>query len=124
MSLSERLKAAEAVRRSASAPPLAEQAVVDLRAPSAPTIDLTGNDPDWVFADPAPAADGGIAYDPTRKGDASLAFGDGDSLLADRRSAQPCPRCGGPTQVDLYDQVHQMVSLSCTTCFHMFRQPA
>lgn len=63
----------------------------------------------------------GIAYDPVRNGDASSAFHDPDPITLDRASNYECPRCGGTTQVDLIDQVHHTVSLSCLDCFHMFR---
>ncbi len=63
----------------------------------------------------------GIAYDPVRNGDASSAFHDPDPMVLDRLSNYECPRCGGETQVDLIDQVHHTVSLSCLKCFHMFR---
>ena len=36
-------------------------------------------------------------------------------------AAVTCPRCGGATHIDLFDQVHQTLSLSCVECFHMFR---
>jgi len=135
MSLTERLKAAQAVRQAEAAPslgPPAEpaEAVLDLRTASELAVDLTGSEPTRAIADPAGPAgptggiSGGTSYDPVRSGDASLASGDGNPLVADRVSYQNCPRCGGPTQVDLFDQVHQMVSLSCNTCFHMFRAPA
>ena len=63
----------------------------------------------------------GIAYDPVRSGDSSTSFGDHSPTVVDRASAYSCPRCGAPTQIDLIDQVHQTVSLSCKSCFHMFR---
>ncbi len=63
----------------------------------------------------------GISYNPVRDGDASAAFGDPSPFMPDRTSAIPCPRCGEATQIDLFDQVHQTTSLSCLTCFHMFR---
>ena len=128
MSLSERLKAAQAVRQ-ASAAAAAEragaddrEAVLDLRAADRPAVDLTGAPAD---ADgPAGAGGSGIVYDPVRNGDASRAFGEVIPLVADRESRTPCPKCGGTTQIDLYDEVHQVISLSCNTCFHMFRVPA
>ena len=52
------------------------------------------------------------------------AFDDPSTLMADRMSTMLCPRCGGATQIDLFDQVHQTTSLSCLTCFHMFRVEA
>ena len=68
-------------------------------------------------------AGGGIMYDPVRNGDATRSFAEAAPVVADRDSRQPCPRCGGATQIDLYDQVHMVASLSCNTCFHMFRVP-
>jgi len=134
MSLTERLKAAQAVRQAEAAgnsksppPETGASAVLDLRSNAEPALDLTDAQPDWALAEPIGASEGngaGISYDPVRNGDASLAFGDAEPLIADRESRQLCPRCGGTTQIDLYDQVHQVVSLSCTTCFHMFRVPA
>ncbi len=129
MSLSERLKAAQAVRQASAAAAGArtgaegDEAVLDLRGPDQPAVDLTGTtSPDEGAA---PGAGGsGIVYDPVRNGDASRAFGDVIPLVADRESRQPCPRCGGATQIDLYDQVHQVISLSCNSCFLMFRVPA
>ena len=125
MSLTERLKAAQAVRQAEAAgkapsqpPEGGASAVLDLRRNAEPALDLTNNRPDGE------GNGAGISYDPVRNGDASLAFGDADPLIADRESRQLCPRCGGTTQIDLYDQVHQVASLSCTTCFHMFRVPA
>jgi hypothetical protein len=128
MSLSQRLKEAERERRrSAGLPPEppvrpeppeadvdAAEPVVDVTGPSADVIDLTRRAG-------GPAGAGGIAYDPVRNGDASSAFGEAAPVATDRMSNHPCPRCGGPTQVDLIDQVHQTVSLSCLSCFHMFR---
>jgi len=32
-----------------------------------------------------------------------------------------CLRCGGAAHIDLFDQVHHTLSLSCVECFHMFR---
>jgi hypothetical protein len=81
MSLSERLRVADAARQTSSR---AANPVIDLSQPAAPVLDLT---------------------DATMKPTATVL----------------CPRCGGPTHVDLFDQVHQTLSLSCTECFHMFR---
>ncbi len=123
MSLSQRLKDAEhARRRSAGLPPERPAKPVD---PSGPVVDVTASDTTGNVIDltarTTPNAASGIAYDPVRKGDASSAFGDPEPLVLDRLSSYPCPRCGGQTQVDLVDQVHQTVSLSCLSCFHMFR---
>ena len=102
MSLSERLKAAEAARQIAEHPldaPEQDAVVLDLRPHMAPLLDLTD-----VGAEPlTPPTPLPLPVD------------------EDRRSDHPCPRCGGVTQIDLFDQVHQTVSLSCTECFHMFR---
>jgi hypothetical protein len=135
MSLTERLKAAEAVRLAnehpLEAPP--EQPVVDLRTASEPLIDLTGvpaqsasasaprSASPMTLVPPIKAGSVGISYNPVRTGDASLTFGEMVPVEEDRQSDQVCPRCGSVTQVDLFDQVHQMLSLSCTQCFHMFR---
>jgi hypothetical protein len=40
------------------------------------------------------------------------------------RSRIECEQCGGPCQIDLIDAVNQTVSLSCLSCFHMFRVDA
>jgi hypothetical protein len=134
MSLSQRLKEAEQERRrSAGLPPEPPiptdvedgatepaEAVVDVSGPTADVIDLTQRTA--TSAIPlGPSGAAGIAYDPVRHGDASSAFGDPAPVDTDRMSTHPCPRCGGRTQVDLIDQVHQTVSLSCLSCFHMFR---
>jgi hypothetical protein len=123
MSLSQRLKEAEHERRrSAGLPPERPAQPVD---PSAPVVDVTESDTTGNVIDltgrSVPDATAGIAYDPVRNGDASSAFGDPEPVVLDRVSSYPCPRCGGHTQVDLVDQVHQTVSLSCLSCFHMFR---
>ena len=126
MSLSQRLKEAEqARRRSAGLPPERPSAadddpVVDVSGPTADVIDLTRRTASSATPlDPSGAA--GIVYDPVRHGDASSAFGDPAPVATDRLSTYACPRCGSRTQVDLIDQVHQTVSLSCLSCFHMFR---
>lgn len=131
MTLSERLKAAEANRQAEARraqpgdafTPADDDAVLDLRASGTPLIDLGDGQPNWTFVETDQSGGMGIDYDPVRNGDASHAFGDAQTLAADRLSTVPCPRCGGTTQIDLFDQVHQMVSLSCNTCFHMFRVP-
>lgn len=122
MSLSQRLKEAEHERRRSAGLPPERPAKVD---PSAPVVDITASDSTGNVIDltERTSSNGasGIAYDPVRSGDASSAFGDPEPLVLDRLSSYPCPRCGGRTQVDLFDQVHQTVSLSCLSCFHMFR---
>ena len=135
MSLSQRLKEAEQERRrSAGLPPeppatpasTSSEPVVDVTGPTADVIDLTRRSAASAIplgsttpAEPPGAA--GIAYDPVRHGDASRGFGEAEPLTTDRLSNYPCPRCGSRTQGDLVDQVHQTVSLSCLSCFHMFR---
>jgi len=118
MSLSQRLKEAEKERRiSAGLPPErpAPEAVVELGPSDEVVIDLTQ-------AERPEVGTTGIAYDPVRNGDAASAFGDHEPELAlPDVASYPCPRCGGRTQVDLVDQVHQTISLSCLSCFHMFR---
>ncbi|MGZ4717783.1 MAG: hypothetical protein ACXWCB_13940, partial [Acidimicrobiales bacterium] len=81
-------------------------------------FDRSPDEPVWA------AGAEGISYNPVRDGDATSAFGDPSPLMADRTSSILCPRCGGTTQIDLFDQVHQTTSLSCLTCFHMFRVQA
>ena len=106
MSLSNRLRAAEEQRRRATGSggaPAADDPVIDLSSADGPQLDLT-----------RPAGSSPL-------GDASFAFAGPVPLGADRLPHRACPRCGGATQVDLLDQVHQTVSLSCTSCFHMFR---
>jgi hypothetical protein len=145
MSLSDRLRAAEQ-KRQGTAPP-DDDSSVDLTTDGAAVIDLTtrrrqGSGPypgapgqrDTLEPYPfdQPVDDGpvwaagaeGISYNPVRDGDASAAFGDPSPQMADRTSSTPCPRCGGVTQIDLFDQVHQTTSLSCLSCFHMFRVQA
>jgi hypothetical protein len=143
MNLSDRLRAAERQRRGL-APTTDDDSSLDLTDEGAAVIDLTArrrqgsgrgagapgtSDPLEPYPFPPPADDGpvwaagaeGISYNPVRDGDATAAFGDPSPFMADRTSNTPCPRCGGATQVDLYDQVHQTTSLSCLSCFHMFR---
>src|SRR3954471_7923207 len=108
MTLSERLKVAAIARRNAAGLPdePALRGWAGDRAPSPePVIDLTD---DAV----------GIAYNPVRSGDASSAFGDLDTETRHRADGIECPRCGAATHLDLFDQVHQTASLSCTSCFH------
>jgi hypothetical protein len=123
MSLSQRLKQAEKERRlSAGLPaerpeaPEAPEATVELGPADDVVIDLTSGQP----VSDEPTGPTGVAYDPVRNGDATSAFADHGPQLVDG-SNYPCPRCGGRTQVDLIDQVHQTISLSCLACFHMFR---
>jgi hypothetical protein len=145
MSLSDRLRAAEQQRRG-NAPPTDDESAIDLTSDGAAVIDLTTRRRQG--AGPYPGAPGrsdtlepyrfdreadepvwaagaeGISYNPVRDGDATSAFGDPSPEMADRTSTTPCPRCGGVTQIDLFDQVHQTTSLSCLSCFHMFRVQA
>ena len=143
MSLSDRLRAAEQQRRSSTTS--ADDSTLDLTSSDAAVIDLTArrqqssgsraghgsestlepyrfepgpDEPMWA------AGAEGISYNPVRDGDATRAFDDPTTLMADRMSSMLCPRCGGATQIDLFDQVHQTTSLSCLACFHMFRVEA
>ena len=135
MSLTARLKQAEQKRRkSAGLPDLPgdrepDEPVVDLSQTGASVIDLTGartaaEATAETLSAPGPrltsVPDRSIAFDPVRDGDATSAFRDRDPVT-DGRTRYPCPRCGSATQIDLIDQVHQTVSLSCLSCFHMFR---
>ncbi len=142
MTLSQRLREAEYDRRLAaglpvdhlrtSAPPPAEaaaQARLDLSEPDAPVIDLTRARParDAIVTpvperhDAAPSRSDATTGAP---GTASSDEGTGAAITAasvGQRSRIECPQCGGPTQIDLVDAVNQTVSLSCLSCFHMFR---
>ena len=130
MSLSQRLKQAQYERRRSAGLPVEppdrtrgdettrDGAVVELDgSQEGVVIDLTRSLPHAV----SPT---GIDYDPVRYGDATGGFGDFLTEPSDNRSTYPCPRCGGSTQIDLIDQVHQTISLSCLNCFHMFRVDA
>ena len=132
MSLSDRLRAAELKRRGIATD--TADSTIDLTSEGAAVIDLTarrhkssGSTLEPYRFDPSPdepaltAGAVGISYNPVRDGDATSAFGDPSPLMTDRTSSIPCPKCGGTTQIDLYDQVHQTTSLSCLDCFHMFR---
>jgi hypothetical protein len=152
MSLSDRLKAAEYDRRLAAGLPVDHlspvappQARVDVSQGGAPVLDLT--EP-WPTADVIPlasvsdAASAATAHDrglaPTGLVDASLAptgVARDDELddahhpilrntQVGARSRIECEQCGGPCQIDLIDAVNQTVSLSCLSCFHMFRVEA
>lgn len=144
MSLSDRLRAAEEQRRSRTSD--TDDTTLDITSADAAVIDLTarrqqgagnrqgrggsGDTLEPYRFEPPPdepvwaAGAEGISYNPVRDGDASSAFGEPSSFMADRTSDIVCPRCGGATQIDLFDQVHQTASLSCLTCFHMFRVEA
>jgi len=144
MSLSDRLRAAEQQRRSGTTGTTdVDDSTLDLTSSDAAVIDLTarrrqssgqrsgadGALQPYLFEPPSDepmfaAGAAGISYNPVREGDASAAFGEPSALMADRMSTIVCPRCGGATQIDLFDQVHQTTSLSCLTCFHMFRVEA
>jgi hypothetical protein len=148
MSLSQRLKDAEAKRqRQTKAATGRDEPTFDGRSGTegAKVIDLTDarsaqrtrppkpREPSEATDPPQPLAHAlrdahltavtptGVTYDPVRDGDASRAFHDPDPMVLDRTSTYACPRCDGETQVDLIDQVHHTVSLSCLSCFHMFR---
>ncbi len=139
MTLSDRLRAAEQQRRGIATD---DDDTIDLTSGAA-VIDLTARRQRASGADPGRGRAGdtlqpyrfdrspdepvwsagaeGISYNPVRDGDATSAFGEVSPLMADRTTDITCPKCGGVTQVDLFDQVHQTTSLSCLTCFHMFR---
>jgi len=121
MSLSERLKVAEQVRRGSAPPDPARrpEATLDLSADRAPVVDLRA-----VPSAPSPSSEqrfDAISYSPVRSGDGSSAFTDVSPATRVRTAGIVCPRCGSATQLDLFDQVHQTASLSCSSCFHMFR---
>jgi hypothetical protein len=138
---SERLRAAEQQRLGVASPEKGDDDVtIDLTTSGAAVIDLTARRQQAGHGSRSPgdalrpypfdatsdsnvwaAGAEGISYNPVRDGDATSAFGEPSPLMADRSSNTPCPRCGGLTQIDLYDQVHQTTSLSCLSCFHMFR---
>ena len=130
MSLSDRLRAAEQQRRSSTTS--ADDSTLDLTSSDAAVIDLTARRQQSSGSRPGHGSEStlepyrfeGISYNPVRDGDATRAFDDPTSLMADRMSSMICPRCGGATQIDLFDQVHQTTSLSCLACFHMFRVEA
>ena len=129
MSLSERLKKAEQ-ERARTHPSLGHDPAIDLTDDDDHVLDLTAmaTKPIPLFGPDGPPRTSysteGVSYSPVRNGDATSAFGEPDSFIADRSSTTPCPRCGGRTQLDLIDQVHQTASLSCLECFHMFRVDA
>jgi hypothetical protein len=143
VSLSDRLRAAEQQRRSSTT--TADDTTLDLTSSDAAVIDLTARRQQSSGSRTGPGSEStlepyrfepgadepvwaagaeGISYNPVRDGDATKAFDDPTSPMADRTSTIVCPRCGGATQIDLFDQVHQTTSLSCLTCFHMFRVEA
>ncbi len=135
MSLSQRLKAAEYDRRLAAGLPVdhlnrpsagqTENIQVDVRGPGAPVIDLT--DATWadVIEMGEPGAKASNSADHGQPADE-----DPPSNVVElgpqvgQRSRLECPQCGGPTQVDLVDAVGHTVSLSCLSCYHMFRVEA
>jgi hypothetical protein len=121
MSLSERLRAAELDRQRQADLLHPPEAVIDL-SDEEPVVDLI--DRSWDLPrepDPGSSAGVGISYE-ARPGHARPGPGAGSSPAAGAMTSPvPCPRCGGGTQVDLFDEVHQTYSLSCNTCFHMFR---
>ncbi len=145
MSLSQRLKAAEYDRRLAAGLPVDHldrpgepgQAPVqlDVRQPGDPVIDLTQSDwadvielgqpPQAPTAPPRPTGDSPSSVEtsaPPGSGgpdDVSVA-----GPQVGERSRLECPHCGGPTQIDLVDTVGHTISLSCLSCYHMFRVEA
>ncbi len=136
MSLSQRLKAAEYDRRLAaglpvdhlSRPAVGEQARVDVRKPDAPVVDLT----EGPWADVIEMGDGASMStppsvdEPTPQHSLDEPVDEPVSIgpQVGQRSRLECPQCGGPTQVDLVDPVGHTVSLSCLSCYHMFRVEA
>ena len=128
MSLSQRLKAAEYDRRLAAGLPVdhltksapAEQARVDVTAAEAPVVDLTEA---WARRDVIPVERRPPARRrrrPPPRRDAEAPASSGAPEVG-QRSRIECEQCGGPCQVDLVDAVNQTVSLSCLSCYHMFR---
>ena len=129
MSLSQRLKAAEYDRRLAAGLPVdhltksvpAEQARVDVTAAEAPVIDLTEA---WARREvipvesPTPRPSPASATTPPETSEAPASSGVPE---VGQRSRIECEQCGGPCQVDLVDALNQTVSLSCLSCYHMFR---
>jgi hypothetical protein len=133
MSLSDRLKQAEQ-ERSPTRPPTGDAGtvgsapvgpVIDLTRASGPVLDLTDRSTapielfgvgDPTGTSPTPA----VSFIPLRADDLTSDFDDIDPRVANQ-AATPCPRCSGPTHVDMFDQVQQTASLSCLSCFHMFR---
>jgi hypothetical protein len=114
MTLSDRLKAAEYERRLAAGlpvdhltPPDAPQAKLRLER-SEPVIDLTQSWSSTVANAAKPATSEAPTMQLPQVGD---------------RSRVECEQCGGACQIDLVDAVNHTVSLSCLTCFHMFRVP-
>ena len=132
MSLSERLKQAQQERSSTHEPAVPDPTapVIDVTPEDGPVLDLTTpttptTAPIALFGIDGGAGAGtsteGVSYSPIRTGGASSAFSEFDPVTADHTTGTLCPRCGGPTHLDMVDQVHQMASLSCLACFHMFQ---
>ena len=126
MSLSERLKVAERARRRSTGDVAPEansrpEVTLDLSSPGAAVVDLTDLAPAPTTAIAPEAPLDAISYSPMRNGDGSSAFTDVSPATRLRTAGIVCPRCGGATQLDLFDQVHNTASLSCSSCFHMFR---
>ena len=124
MSLSERLKVAERARRGSTGDAAPEasprpEVSLDLSSAGPAVVDLT--DPAPTSAPTIGAPLDAISYSPMRNGDGSSAFTDVSPATRVRTAGIACPRCGSATQLDLFDQVHQTASLSCSSCFHMFR---
>jgi len=127
MSLSQRLKAAEYDRRVAAglpvdhltkAPAPTEQARVDVTQSEAPVVDLT--DP-WATRDVIPLKPRTADPSATTSAESSAAPASVGPPVVGQRSRIECEQCGGPCQVDLVDALNQTVSLSCLSCYHMFR---
>jgi hypothetical protein len=108
MSLSDRLKQAEQDRSPSAMPSLDPAARIAPPVTVSPVIDLTrGFEP---------------ILDLTDRSMAPIELFGMDGPTHHEPAETPCPRCGGPTHVDMFDQVQQATSLSCLACFHMFRK--
>ena len=145
MSLSHRLKAAEYDRRLAAGLPVDHLAPVpdddpidDFTTPAKPILDLTDVLPSTDVI-PLGVTSSGRAT--PGQGSAAMAGGlrsesrvdaqvggipvDSDEPTSasqiGARSRIECENCGGPCQIDLIDAINQTVSLSCLSCYHMFR---
>jgi hypothetical protein len=134
MSLSERLRKAEQDRTGAADPGAEVPAytglsdpVIDLSTGDAPVLDLTTpvtsplTTPVWIFSTDGAGSAEGIGYDSRPVRDPSNDISAIGSTAGERSTATPCPQCGGPTRLDMFDQVNQQASRSCLSCFHMFR---
>jgi hypothetical protein len=140
MSLSQRLKAAEYDRRLAAglpvdhlAPGPVDDPIEDFTRPAKPILDLTDvlSPADVIpirATSPVPARpdDRSAPTNRDRPAEAGVATPiSSDELTPSSqigaRSRIECENCGGPCQIDLIDAINQTVSLSCLSCYHMFR---